>query len=144
MSRARQILEAITPRNLLKKADAGLGWLYDFGFEKHPTREGLVGKHYPRPWPTPYDYGPITLEAHRQEDGKWDVGVCTMGQWGYDYPDIWLGSVRPHMLLPVIKRLLPVVKNAAAYKLSSEPLTVQGQGTFERALRDAYASAWSE
>ncbi len=76
----------------------GRGWVYGKGFQR------------PASMPTPYAWGPMILSVQKSkvmgsEADLYEIGLCTMGQFGVDYADIWLGRFRRGDVMCIVKSL---------------------------------------
>ena len=76
----------------------------------------LYGKRYPRPasMSTPYAWGDMILsvQVSKRESATnrlYEIGLCTMGQFGADYPDIWLGQFLHTEVLRAVSAAMAVL-----------------------------------
>jgi hypothetical protein len=58
----------------------------------------------------------LTVQTTDAQRGSFEIGLCTMGQFGVDYPDIWLGRFPGHNLIAAVKAAIGVLENAPQTK----------------------------
>lgn len=102
MSEASQLADALLEgkaSDFIKNLRDPEPQLLKMGFARFLRRAESIIYYtkYPRPsgMPTPYTWGDMALVVYRSAiavlSPLYELGLCTMGQLGTDYPDIWLG-----------------------------------------------------